>query len=160
MPGAVVAIQTFGDFLGFNPHCHILCTDGCFIGTGAFRVAPVVVRKDLEEIFRHKVFRMLLSKGKITEELVSMLMSWRHSGFNVFCGPCIYPRDETAMENLARYIIRASFSQERMSYVEEEAQVLYRSKDGEEEKIFDAMEWPRLLSGCKHWRLCVLMCQT
>jgi hypothetical protein len=25
VPGAVVAIQTFGDFLGFNPHLHILC---------------------------------------------------------------------------------------------------------------------------------------
>jgi hypothetical protein len=22
VPGAVIAIQTFGDFLGFNPHCH------------------------------------------------------------------------------------------------------------------------------------------
>jgi hypothetical protein len=28
------------------------------------------------------------------------------------------------------------------SYGEEEAQVLYRSKDGKEEKIFDALEWP------------------
>ena len=26
IPGAVIAIQTFGDFLGFNPHCHILVT--------------------------------------------------------------------------------------------------------------------------------------
>jgi len=23
LPGAVIATQTFGDFLGFNPHCHI-----------------------------------------------------------------------------------------------------------------------------------------
>ena len=148
VPGAVIAIQTFGDFLGFNPHCHVLCTDGCFMGTGSFRVAPLFGRKDLGKIFRHQVFRMLLSKGKITEELISMLMCWRHSGFNVFCGPRIYPRDETAMENLARYIIRASFSQERMSYLEEEAQVLYRSKDGKEEKIFDALEW--LAAMCSH----------
>jgi hypothetical protein len=52
------------------------------------------------------------------------------------------------MENLARYIIRASFSQERMSYVEEEAQVLYRSKDGKEQKAFDALEW--LAAMCSH----------
>jgi ribosomal protein S27E len=32
IPGAVIAVQTFGDFLGFNPHCHILLTDGCFYG--------------------------------------------------------------------------------------------------------------------------------
>jgi hypothetical protein len=77
---------------------------------------------------------MLLSKGKITEELVAMLISWRHSGFNVFCGPRIYPRDEKAMENLACYIIRASFSQERMTYIAEESKVIYQSKDGKEEQ--------------------------
>jgi len=74
------------------------------------------VRKDLEEIFRHKVFKMLLSKGKITEGLVRMLMSWRHSGFNVFSGLRIYPREETARENLGHYVIRVSLSQKRMSY--------------------------------------------
>jgi hypothetical protein len=40
VPGAVIAWQTFGDFLGFNPLCHILVTDGCFYGEkGMFRVA-------------------------------------------------------------------------------------------------------------------------
>jgi hypothetical protein len=33
------------------------------------------------------------------------------------------------MENLARYIIRASFSQERMTYLPEESRIIYRSKD-------------------------------
>jgi hypothetical protein len=56
----------------------------------------------------------------VTEELVAMAMNWRHSGFNVFCGPRIRPNEEKAMENLARYIVRASFSQERMTYIPEE----------------------------------------
>ena len=103
VPGAAVAIQSFGDFLGFNPHLHILGTDGGFYGNGMFRVAPRFETKHLEEIFRHKVFKMLLSRGKITQDLVSMLLSWRHSGFNVFCGPRIQPGDQQAMENLARY---------------------------------------------------------
>ena len=77
-----------------------------------------------------------------------MLLSWRHSGFNVFCGPRIQPGDEKSIENLARYIIRASFSQERMSYVPEKAKVSYQSKDGKEEKVFDAMEW--LAAMCSH----------
>jgi len=34
-----------------------------------------------------------------------MLLVWKHSGFNVFCGNWIAPKDETAMEHLARYII-------------------------------------------------------
>jgi hypothetical protein len=50
--------------------------------------------------------------------------------FNVYCGPKIQPGEEEALENLARYIVRASFSQKRMTYVPEESKVLYRSKDG------------------------------
>ena len=65
-------MQTFGDFLGFNPHCHILVTDGCFYGNkGMFRVAPPLELKKLEAIFRHKVLRMLLTKGKITKEMIA-----------------------------------------------------------------------------------------
>jgi len=156
VPGAVIAIQSFGDFLGFNPHLHILSTDGCFYGKGMFRVAPRFETKGLEEIFpakdgifdRHKVFKMLLSKGKITEDLVNILLSWQHSGFNVFCGPRILPGKEQAMENLARYIIRASFSQEKMSYIPEESKVIYQSKDGKEDRVFDALEW--LAAMCSH----------
>jgi len=113
-----------------------------------FRVAPRFETKQLEEIFRHNVFKMLLSKGKITQDLVNMLISWCHSGFNVFCGPRIQPGDEEAIENLARYIIRASFSQERMTYIPEDSKVIYQCKDGKEEKVFDALEW--LAAMCSH----------
>ena len=52
------------------------------------------------------------------------------------------------MENLARYIIRASLSQERMQYLAEPSEVIYRAKDGTEEKVFDALEW--LVAKCSH----------
>jgi hypothetical protein len=45
------------------------------------------------------------------------------------------------MENLARYIIRASFSQERMTYLPEESKIVYRSKDHRQEKTFEALDW-------------------
>jgi hypothetical protein len=137
-----------------------LVTDGCFYGNGMFRVAPPLKPKKLlvpfrvEAIFRHKVFRMLLAKGKITRELIAMLSSWRHSGFHVFCGNRISPNDETAMENLARYIIypeghtRASFSQERMQYLDQEGKVVYRAKDGKSSRIYPALEW--LTAMCSH----------
>ncbi len=141
VPGAVIAIQTFGDFLGFHPHCHVLCTDGCFYGKRVFRVAPRFDPKDLGAIFEHRVLRMLLSRGKITRDLMALIRSWRHSGFQVYVGPRIQPGEEEATENLARYIIRASFSQERMTYLPEESKVIYESKDGKEEKVFDALDW-------------------
>jgi hypothetical protein len=60
------------------------------------------------------------------------------------------------MENLARYIIRASFSQERMTpyhvrgrlYIPEESKVSYQSKDGKGEKVFDALEWLAAMPAC------------
>ena len=56
--------------------------------------------------------------------------------------------DKEAMENLTRYIIRASFSQERMTYIPEESRVIYKSKDEKQEKNFDALEW--LAAMCSH----------
>ncbi len=91
---------------------------------------------------------MLLRKGKITEEVVELILSWQHSGFNVHSGSRIQPGDDEAMENIARYVVRASFSQERMTYIPEESNVVYRSKDGRSEKTFDALEW--LAAMCSH----------
>jgi hypothetical protein len=86
VPGAVIAIQTFGDALGFNPHCHILVTDGCFHSKGMFRVAPPLELKKLETIFRHKVFCMLITREKISREMIDILSTWRHSGFQSSAG--------------------------------------------------------------------------
>ena len=77
-----------------------------------------------------------------------MSLSGAGSGFNVFCGSRIQPGSEEAMENLARYIIRASFSQERMTYIPEESKVIYQSKDGKDEKVFDPLEW--IAAMCSH----------
>ena len=49
--------------------------------------------------------------------------------------------------NLACYIIRASFSQERMTYIAVQdsldgiAKVIYESKDGKTSKTFEALNW-------------------
>jgi hypothetical protein len=36
---------------------------------------------------------------------------------------------------VANYIIRASFSLERMTYLPEESKVIYESRDGKEQKV-------------------------
>ena len=60
------------------------------------------------------------------EKVVKLIMSWRHSGFNVHCGPRIRPGDEETMENVAYCIVRAYFSQERMTYLPHESKVIYQ----------------------------------
>ena len=146
-PGAVVAVRTFGDFQNFNPHLHVIATDGCFSGNGIFQVAQRPNPKDLEHRFRYEVLKMLKAEGKINEAVIENMLSWHHSGFNVYCGSAIWPRNEDALEKLARYIIRAAFSQERMTYIRDYktsdgiAKVIYRSKDGREERTFHALDW-------------------
>jgi hypothetical protein len=54
--------------------------------------------------------------------------------------PRIRPRQADAMENLARYIIRTSFSQQRLSYVAQSATVVYKGKNGSWQKTFEAIE--------------------
>ncbi len=50
-------------------------------------------------------------------------------------------------EDLARYIIRACFSHQRMTYLpakeamDGQAKVIYRSKDGRTSKTFEALDW-------------------
>ena len=53
-----------------------------------------------------------------------------------------------SMENLARYIIRASFSQERMNYMVNESKVIYKSKNGNDTKEFDAVDF--IAGLCSH----------
>jgi hypothetical protein len=45
------------------------------------------------------------------------------------------------MEILAQYIVRASFSQERMQDLADAGTVIYSAKDGKDRKVFDAIEW-------------------
>jgi hypothetical protein len=79
---------------------------------------------------------------KPNDAVIENIMGWRHSGFNIYCGSAIWPHDEDGLEKLARYIIRVSFSQERMTYIPAgytsygTAKVFYESKDGKTPKYF------------------------
>ena len=51
-PGLVMVIHTFGDYLNFHPHIHVLAADGLFGENGMFHVSPENGLKALEGIFR------------------------------------------------------------------------------------------------------------
>ena len=114
---ASIVVQTYGDFLNFNPHLHAIVADGGFFEDNSFRVAPAIVGKNLEKAFQYEVLKMLKKEGKLNDTIIANLLSWRHTGFHVYLGPRIWPDDHDALERLARYIIRACFSSERMVYI-------------------------------------------
>jgi len=55
---------------------------------------------------------MLKKAGKINDAIIENMLSWHHSDFQVYIDDRIYPSDKTGLGNLARYIVRACFSQE------------------------------------------------
>jgi len=57
-------------------------------------------------------------------------MGWRHSGFSVHNGVRVRRDDEQGREALSQYIIRNTFSVEKLTYTNETATVIYRSKMG------------------------------
>jgi hypothetical protein len=147
VPGASITVQTYGDFLNFNPHLHAIVSDGCFLEEDGFRTAPDFMLEDLEEVFRYEVLKMLKKEQKINDAIIENMLSWHKSGFHVYIGARIEPSDKAGIGNLARYIIRACFSQERMVYVPADqasdgvAKVVYTSKDKKSRQIFNALDW-------------------
>ncbi len=145
-PGASIAVQMYGYFLNFNPHLHAIVSDGCFITNGSFSVAPKFMVTDLNRVFQHEVLKMLKKAGKINDAIIENMLSWHHSGFNVYIGDRIYPQDKTSLGNLARYIVRACFLQERMIYMADKdsddgiAKVVYAAKDKKSRQ-----NWARLI---------------
>lgn len=112
---------------------------------------PGFTAESLEEAFQYEVLKMRKKEGKINDAIIENMLSWRHTGFHVYVGSrplsqdCC-PNDQNGLEKFAT-IIRACFYQERMVYIPVEesadgvAKVLYTSKDGKTQKIFDALDW-------------------
>jgi len=67
----------------------------------------------LFETLYEEVMRRLQDAGLLTEERTELLLSWRHSGFSVYNRVRVEPEDQSAVERLARYIMRPPISLEQ-----------------------------------------------
>ena len=129
VPGVVVAIQSFGDYVRWHPHLHALVADGLFLESGCFFVMPKTNLRPLREIFRTLVLKMLKKEGLIDNAFIKMIMKWRHtSGFSVHNQVRIKTNENKGLENLSQYIIRNTFSLAKLKFEEGDSSVIYRSK--------------------------------
>lgn len=129
MPGVVASIQTYGDQgANWNPHAHLIVTDGVFSSDGRFTPIPPPDPQQMMLLFRHKLLKRLLALEKITERTVEILDSFRHPGFSVYQGWPIAPQDRQAREKLAAYVLHAPISLDRMNYDEAQGTVNYKPK--------------------------------
>ncbi|HOX58374.1 MAG TPA: transposase [Verrucomicrobiota bacterium] len=148
VPGIIMTLHTFGEYLDFHPHVHALVADGLFLrnppdpppqaptpasrlqppACPTFHALPESPLKPLEELFRAKVISLLVAEKLLPPERVQVLYSWKHSGFNLHAGELVPPEAKADLEDLAQYILRNPFSVEKMTLESPTDMVIYRSR--------------------------------
>jgi len=136
---------------------HAIATRGGWDAEGSFVPMPFVSTTAAERLFRHKVITLLRDEDLLTEERIELLMSWRHSGFSAHNAVTVPLGDRDGIERLARYLLRAPVSLERLRVDRQARKVHYRSKGdhrGRAEEIFEVPEFlARLLQHVPEPRL-------
>jgi len=114
---AAAALHTFGDYLVFHPHLHILAADGLFDAERRFHCMPVEDLAPLTDLFRARFLHALQSAKLISQTKLADLLSWKNSGFHVHADPApVGPRDLKGRQRLAEYLLRAPFSLQKIHW--------------------------------------------
>jgi len=124
VPGVIMTLHTFGEYLDFHPYIHALVADALFLhsppepqpaapgGTASgnaddrFHTLPEVPLKPVEELFRAKVINLLVQEKLLPPERLQVLQPWKHSGFNVHAGERVATEARADLEALAQYLLR------------------------------------------------------
>jgi hypothetical protein len=126
---AAAALHTFGDYLVFHPHLHILTADGLFDEEGRFHCMPTEDLTWLTDLFRARFLHALHSAKLISQAKLADLLSWKHSGFHVHADDApVGPRDLKGRQRLAEYLLRAPFSLQKIHWNPATQTVIYRSR--------------------------------
>jgi hypothetical protein len=83
-----------------------------------------------EELSRHKVLGLLQRRGRLSQERIELLLSWRRSGVSVHNRVYAHPRDGRDFEALARYMVRSPVSLSRLRFTPSLEQLVYPRKGG------------------------------
>lgn len=87
VPGLVVGIQTFGEWVHFHPHIHAIATDGAFTPDGTFLCLPRINNSLLLTAWQNKIFKLFVAAGKIAPEALRNIRNCKHNPSNPDC-PC------------------------------------------------------------------------
>lgn len=126
-PGAVIAVQTAGEDLNWNPHLHSLVSCGTFLDDGAFKITDLNFAPALEKLFTEKALNALKERELIDQAVIDQLYSQAHTGFSVWIGEPVAPTDVEQRLFLGRYIDRCPLSLEKLSICDDI--VTYTTKD-------------------------------
>jgi hypothetical protein len=127
MTGMIVAHQTYGDMLRFNPHFDAIVLEGGFDDDGTFFYIPFSGLDAMVEVFRRRVVWLLVEKELLDEDFAIKLLGWKHSGFSIDNSVRILDRE--AQTNLAEYISRPPISLKKIRYEPFKGRVLFHPRE-------------------------------
>ncbi len=99
-----------------------------FLPDGTFLPLPKLATEPFLKLWEEEVFALLLAEGKITEDVVANIRSWKHSGFSVDQSVRLEAGDQEGVQRLIQYFLRCPFSQARMIQVTEAGKVIYNPR--------------------------------
>jgi len=124
--GMVIAHQTFGDMLRWNPHFHCLVLEGGVDEEGNFVFIPFSSLQKMTEYFRRRVIGLFLKNNMINEGFARNLLSWKNSGFSI--DNSVQILTDKARVNLSEYISRAPVSLKKLRYEPFKGRVLFHTQ--------------------------------
>ena len=114
----VLAYQTSGEFLRWNPHFHCLVLEGGFEDRGKFVHIPLGDIQRMSEYFRRVIIKFFLKQELISARIATSLINWRHSGFSVDASVRIPAFSDQARQALSQYIARPPLSLKKIGIQE------------------------------------------
>ena len=141
--GVVIAHQTFGDMLRWNPHFHAIVLEGGFDDQGTFVYIPLGHLQAMTELLRRRVVALLVDQKLLDRRFARNMLSWRHSGFSIDNSVRIL--DQGVQRSLAEYVSRAAISLKKIRYEPFKGRVLFHTTYSDYFKenvhLFDALDF-------------------
>ena len=148
--GVVIAHQTFGDMLRWNPHFHAIVLEGGFDDQGTFVYIPLGHLQAMTELLRRRVVALLVDQKLLDRRFARNMLSWRHSGFSIDNSVRIL--DRGVQRSLAEYISRPAISLKKIRYEPFKGRVLFHTTYSDYFKenvhLFDPLDFLAELGDC------------
>lgn len=75
--------QSFGEFVRFHPHWHVLVLDGGFTKYDRFVYLPIGADEGILKVWKSTILSLFLRKNLIDQARADMMGDWKHSGFSL-----------------------------------------------------------------------------
>jgi hypothetical protein len=115
-PGIIAVLHTAGSRLNWNPHLHMIATDGCFGVGDAYQVCGFIPYGDLNRCWQRNLLTALVDAEIIPPGFAARVATWYPKGFITHSHTKDHRRDPDVMARLLEYLLRHPVAEARTRY--------------------------------------------